>query len=121
MTDNIRQALELAKKWLFQWYFYYILLVAALGYWIYKDENKITALEADNNKENEAHKAEIRELRNELSAKDCVEQFKVWREALEGEVKTDETKAADKTQEIEAIKAQNQELSETLKFLNNQK
>lgn len=113
-------ALSAAKKWLVQWQLYYILLVAGLGYWLYKDEEKIVELTLINSTEDIAHKAEIRELRKELKSDDCVEQFKVWKSALEGEVKSTETKEQINVEELKLIRQQNKELTETLKFLNKQ-
>ena len=118
--DQFLTALSAAKKWLVQWQLYYILFVAGLGYWLYKDELKIAELTLINNTEDIEYKAEIRELRKELKADDCVEQFKVWKSALEGEVKSTETKEQINVEELKLIRQQNQELTETLKILNKQ-
>lgn len=114
---QILSALTAAKKWLVQWQLYYILLVAGLGYWLYKDELKIAELTLTNANDTRDHKAEIKELRK---ADDCVEQFKVWKSALEGEVKSTETKEQINVEELKLIRQQNKELTETLKFLNKQ-
>lgn len=118
--EQIISALSAAKKWLVQWQLYYILLIAGLGYWLYKDEEKIVELTLINSTEDIEHKAEIRELRKELKADDCVEQFKVWKSALEGEVKSTESKEQTNAEELRLIRQQNKELTETLKILNKQ-
>ena len=110
-------ALSTAKKWLVQWQLYYILLVAGLGYWLYKDELRIEELTLINSNADREHKAEIKEMRK---SDDCVEQFKVWKSALEGEVKSTETKEQINVEELKLIRQQNQELTETLKILNKQ-
>ena len=119
MTQSqILSALTAAKKLLVQWQIYYVFLVAGLAFWLYKDENKIIELQAKQVIESDDHKKEIREMRKELSANDCVEQFKVWKNALEGEVRQEEKKEQFNIEEINAIRQQNNELNKTLKLLN---
>lgn len=115
--EQILSVLSAAKKWLVQWQLYYILLVAGLGYWLYKDEVRIEELTLINTTADSEHKAEIKEMRK---ADDCVEQFKVWKSALEGEVQSSENKEQINAQELKLIRQQNKELTETLKFLNKQ-
>ena len=119
MTQSqIISALTAAKKLLVQWQIYYVFLVSGLGFWLYKDENKIIELQELKNKEDADHKNELRDMRKELNAKDCVEQFKIWKNALEGEVRQEEKKEQFNIEEINAIRQQNNELNKTLKLLN---
>lgn len=119
MTQTeILSALTEAKKWLVQWQLYFILFVAAMGYWIYKDEIRIAELQEISTKNDADHKTEIREMRKEMNSNDCVEQFKIWKSALEGEVKREEKKEQYNIEEINAIRQQNNELNKTLKILN---
>lgn len=116
--SEILSVLTEAKKWLVQWQLYFILFVAALGYWIYKDENRILELQELSTKNDADHKIEIRELRKELNGNDCVEQFKIWKQALLGEVQLESKKEQNNIEEINAIRQHNKELNETLKLLN---
>ena len=119
MTQSqILSALTAAKKLLVQWQIYYVFLVAGLGFWLYKDENRIVELQEQTTKEDADHKNEMRDMRKELNANDCVEQFKVWKNALEGEVRQEEKKEQFNIEEINAIRQQNNELNKTLKLLN---
>lgn len=121
MSEEIEKKLELIPKiWklLRSWSTYYVLLVVGLGYWLFNDETRIRELNIKIEKNDSIHKADIREMQKKLEDRNCIEVFKVWKEALEPKYEQEQKQAM---HDLEIEKRRTEELNETYKLLKNSK
>jgi hypothetical protein len=93
---------------------YYVLFLAVLGFWLWKDEGKINGLETAKKKSDSLNVAEISRLNLKIENKNCVEEFKVWKEALYTDL---DTKKQAETQDLALEKKRTEELQQTYELI----
>ena len=93
---------------------YYVLFMAVLGFLLWKNDKKVTELETEKKKSDSLHAVASAALQTKIDNKNCVEEFKIWKDALMTDLHAkQENEAAD----LQLEKKRTQELQQTYQLI----
>lgn len=93
---------------------YYALFMSVLGFFLWRQDAKITAQEAEKKKSDSLHVIAITALQTKFDSRNCAEEFKVWKEAIMHDLENrKESEAAD----LQMEKKRTEELQKTYQLI----
>ena len=96
---------------------YYVLFMAALGFWLWKDENAICELKTDLKKNDSICIADKEKLQSKIDSKNCTEEIRGSIQLLKDLQSTTTQQASNDVKALELEKKRTEELEKTYQLL----
>ena len=99
---------------------YYVLFMACLAFWLWKDEQKITAFETEKKKTDSIHLVKLDVLQAKIDNKDCAEEVRAYDRLLR-DMRSETSQESDKAAKaLELEKKRTAELNQAYQFFKSQ-